>query len=81
MNWESTFEVIVSQRFAPSVPEHANVRKKNVSIHNNLISNIFFNNVNLVYEKINETTSFLNFTLQESTSNIIEFQMVFCELN
>jgi hypothetical protein len=64
MNWESTFEVIVSQRFAPGVPKHANIRKK-VTIQESYFQHLL-NNVHLDYEKLNETKSFLNFTLQSA---------------
>jgi glycerol-3-phosphate responsive antiterminator len=37
---------------------------KNVLIHMDLISNIFYNSVHLVYQKLNKTKSFLDFAMQ-----------------
>jgi hypothetical protein len=37
---------------------------KNVLIHKDRISNIFFNIVHLVYQKLNETKSFIDFAVQ-----------------
>jgi hypothetical protein len=39
-------------------------RAQNVFIHKDLISNIFYNSVHLVYQKIKETKSFPDFAVQ-----------------
>ena len=39
-------------------------RAQNVLIHKGLISNVFCNSVHLVYQKLNETKSFLDFAVQ-----------------